>query len=83
MPSVLTRTYHGWSVTPTSIPAAEFNNPQSLNLYAYVRNNPIMKIDPDGHDVQVDDDAALKRIKSTLPKKVQEAEHHAHRGQSS
>ncbi|MEW6697623.1 MAG: RHS repeat-associated core domain-containing protein [Bacillota bacterium] len=24
-------------------------DPQSLNLYAYVQNNPIMSIDPDGH----------------------------------
>jgi RHS repeat-associated protein len=25
-------------------------NPQSLNLYAYVQNNPINSLDPDGHD---------------------------------
>ncbi|MGJ3195876.1 DNRLRE domain-containing protein [Peribacillus frigoritolerans] len=25
------------------------NDPQSLNLYAYTKNNPVMYIDPDGH----------------------------------
>jgi RHS repeat-associated protein len=26
------------------------NDPQTLNLYSYVRNNPLSGIDPDGHD---------------------------------
>src|SRR5437879_482180 len=60
-----------WSARPTSIPAAEFNNPQSLNLYAYVRNNPGRNVDPDGHEVKVDDDKALQRLRSTLPSDVQ------------
>ena len=33
----------------TAVPYAEFADPQSLNLYSYVRNNPLAKIDPDGH----------------------------------
>ncbi len=28
----------------------EKGNPQSWNLYAYVRNNPLNAVDPDGHD---------------------------------
>jgi RHS repeat-associated protein len=38
-----------WSAKPTSVPYAVFNNPQSLNLYAYVQNNPVTNRDPDGH----------------------------------
>jgi len=38
-----------WSAGPTAIPYAELPNPQSLNLYAYVGNNPLNRIDPLGH----------------------------------
>jgi RHS repeat-associated protein len=38
-----------WSAKPQPIPYADLNNPQSLNLYAYVRNNPLTNRDPDGH----------------------------------
>ena len=30
-----------WAAKPTTIPYAVFGNPQSLNLYAYVQDNPI------------------------------------------
>ncbi len=30
-----------------------YENPQTLNLYAYVRNNPLALTDPDGHRYQV------------------------------
>ncbi len=39
-----------WSATPEAVPYGHFENPQSLNLYAYVGNNPITDTDPDGHD---------------------------------
>jgi RHS repeat-associated protein len=29
---------------------SDFDNPQSWNLYSYVRNNPLTNTDPDGHD---------------------------------
>jgi RHS repeat-associated protein len=32
------------------IPYEDFTNPQSLNLYSYVRNNPLSHVDADGHD---------------------------------
>jgi hypothetical protein len=31
------------------VPYAVFGDPQSLNLYGYVRNDPISRVDPDGH----------------------------------
>lgn len=31
------------------MPYANLGNPQSLNLYAYVNNNPLARTDPDGH----------------------------------
>ncbi len=38
-----------WAAKPTAVPYAVFGNPQSLNLYSYVGNNPLMHADPDGH----------------------------------
>lgn len=31
------------------VPYAKLDDPQSLNLYSYVRNNPLSRTDPDGH----------------------------------
>ncbi len=38
-----------WSDSPEPVPYADITNPQSLNLYSYVKNNPITFDDPDGH----------------------------------
>ncbi|MGH9475360.1 MAG: RHS repeat-associated core domain-containing protein, partial [Terriglobales bacterium] len=38
-----------WSATPEATPYADLSNPQSLNLYGYVLNNPATAADPDGH----------------------------------
>jgi len=38
-----------WSDKPEDVPYAQLADPQSLNLYAYVRNNPLTRVDPDGH----------------------------------
>jgi RHS repeat-associated protein len=38
-----------WAAKATGVPYADFGDPQSLNLYSYVRNNPLARIDPDGH----------------------------------
>jgi RHS repeat-associated protein len=38
-----------WSAKAEPVPYAKLDDPQSLNLYAYVRNNPLIKADPDGH----------------------------------
>ena len=38
-----------WSAKVEPVPYAKLDNPQSLNLYAYVGNNPLSGIDADGH----------------------------------
>ncbi len=38
-----------WAAKPVSVPYASFGDPQSLNLYAYVGNNPLSRADLDGH----------------------------------
>jgi hypothetical protein len=38
-----------WSATPIPVPYADFRDPQSLNLYTYVRNIPTSAADADGH----------------------------------
>ena len=38
-----------WSAQPQAVPYAAFSDPQTLNLYGYVRNNPLRWTDPDGH----------------------------------
>jgi RHS repeat-associated protein len=38
-----------WSAKEEPVPYAKLDNPQSLNLYAYVGNNPLSNADPDGH----------------------------------
>lgn len=38
-----------WAAAPTAVPYAAFGDPQSLNLYEYVGNNPNTGIDVDGH----------------------------------
>jgi len=38
-----------WAAKPTTVPYANFGDPQSLNLYVYTRNNPTTLTDPNGH----------------------------------
>ena len=37
-----------WSAKAEPVPYAKLDNPQSLNLYAYVLNNPLSRADLDG-----------------------------------
>lgn len=39
-----------WSDSPEPVPYADLTDPQTLNLYGYVRNNPLSRADVDGHD---------------------------------
>ncbi len=39
-----------WSATPAAVPFANPADPQTLNLYSYVVNNPLNRTDPNGHN---------------------------------
>ncbi|MBS1813675.1 MAG: RHS repeat-associated core domain-containing protein [Acidobacteria bacterium] len=39
-----------WAQKAEPVPYAKMDNPQSLNLYGYVGNNPINQADADGHE---------------------------------
>ncbi len=49
-----------WAAKPITVPYAKFGDPQSLNLYGYVRNIPTSLVDGDGHQDGVDLWEALK-----------------------
>jgi RHS repeat-associated protein len=61
-----------WSPTPIPVPYADFDDPQSLNLYTYVRNIPTTNVDVDGHDawtifkVLVSSTVAVSNVASQL-----------------
>ena len=38
-----------WAAKASPVPYATFGNPQSLNLYSYMHNNPLGGVDADGH----------------------------------
>jgi len=38
-----------WASRPITVPYAKFGDPQTLNLYTYVENGPLNRIDRDGH----------------------------------
>ena len=39
-----------WADKPEAVPYSDLADPQSLNLYTYVRNNPVSRTDSNGHD---------------------------------
>jgi RHS repeat-associated protein len=38
-----------WSAKAQAVPYAKLTNPQTLNLYGYMQNNPLGGVDQDGH----------------------------------
>lgn len=38
-----------WAEKPEAVPYSSLSDPQTLNLYSYVQNNPLSKFDDDGH----------------------------------
>jgi len=53
-----------WSAKVEPVPYAKLDNPQSLNLYAYVANNPLIRVDADGHRIffRGDEEARKKEL---------------------
>ena len=41
-----------WAAKPVTVPYAKFGDPQTLNVYTYVENSPLNRIDADGHTDQ-------------------------------
>jgi len=49
-----------WAAKVEPVPYAKLDNPQSLNLYAYVGNNPLTRVDADGHQEEEDAEAEAR-----------------------
>jgi RHS repeat-associated protein len=49
-----------WSAKVEPVPYAKLGNPQSLNLYSYVLNNPLSNVDLDGHACNGNDSSTCK-----------------------
>jgi RHS repeat-associated protein len=57
-----------WSAVPVGVPYASLNDPQSLNLYAYVGNNPLKQRDVDGAGGPVNSGEELPQTKEAVPR---------------
>ncbi len=57
-----------WSAKEEPVPYAKLDDPQTLNLYGYVGNNPSDRTDPDGHACKSgDNQCELKEIAKNTP----------------
>jgi RHS repeat-associated protein len=56
-----------WSAGPATVPYAHLDNPQTLNLYSYVDNNPINGIDADGHAINHEFDGLMAGLDAGPP----------------
>jgi len=56
-----------WSAKVEPVPYSKLGDPQSLNLYSYVGNNPLTQVDADGHDGINHEFDILSRTGSTDP----------------
>ena len=55
-----------WSAKEEPVPYAKLDDPQSLNLYAYVRDNPVTGFDPDGHQCKAGDKDCQARLQQMV-----------------
>ena len=53
-----------WAEKAEPVPYAKLDNPQSLNLYGYVLNNPLSRVDADGHEVDLTNTDAKQRAET-------------------
>src|SRR5258708_5511808 len=60
-----------WSATPIPVPYANFTDPQSLNLYTYVRNLPTTQFDADGHCIPHCPDDAVQWVANRTTSDIQ------------
>ena len=51
-----------WSAQAEPVPYSKLDDPRTLNLYSYVRNNPLSGVDPDGAFIL----SWARRIKSSI-----------------
>jgi len=63
-----------WSAKAEPVPYAKLDNPQSLNLYAYMMNNPLGGVDPDGHGCGGANAAICKAILDAISQGVEAGE---------
>jgi len=54
-----------WAAKEQPVPYATFDDPQSLNLYSYVKNNPLIRADADGHCGDGEDGTCSKTLSVT------------------
>ena len=68
-----------WSAKEEPVPYAKMDDPQTLNLYAYLMNNPLAGVDSDGHCPPGVDGANCNNVKVTAqvttPAKVLDQAH--------
>ena len=57
-----------WAAKAEPVPYAKLDNPQSLNLYSYVYNNPLSRSDPDGHEVDLTNQD--KKLRNETQKRI-------------
>ncbi len=60
-----------WSAKVQPVPYAKLDDPQTLNLYAYVGNNPMDRVDADGHAGCKDTPELCKAIGDAISKGVE------------
>ena len=56
-----------WASNPKAVPYASYTNPQTLNLYDYMRNNPLSGTDKDGHCGGPNDPCSNVTVTATPP----------------
>lgn len=61
----------GRFTSPDSTSYSKSMNPQSLNLYAYAFNNPLIYVDPSGHEVSLSNCAEKEKCAAVLGKAAQ------------